>query len=226
MGNSMVDGYDNNDQGQGGRGSTIAGGITSISPEAIQEYRIVTNTYSAQYGKAGGFVADTVLKTGANRYHGSLFEYNRVKALAANDFFSNRDGIQDSLVRNQFGFSFGGPIKKDKTFYFATAEWHKLRQGAPVTTTSFTEQFFILSTAAPSQTSWKDPGCVAAPVRARSQGRARLGRSSRNWPRQHFPGHTIRDKSVPRCRRGSVHRGNRLPRTRLRASISYHANDL
>ena len=60
-GQFMVDGYDNNDQGQGGRGSTVAGGITSISPEAIQEYRIITNTYSAQYGKAGGFVADTVL---------------------------------------------------------------------------------------------------------------------------------------------------------------------
>ena len=142
MGNFMVDGYDNNDQGQGGRGSTIAGGITSISPEAIQEYRIVTNTYAAQYGKAGGFVADTVLKSGGNKYHGSLFEYNRVQALAANDFFSNRDGIKDSLVRNQFGGSFGGPIRKDKTFFFATTEWHKLRQGAPLTTTSFTEQFF------------------------------------------------------------------------------------
>jgi hypothetical protein len=142
MGNFMVDGYDNNDQGQGGRGSTVAGGVTSISPEAIQEYRIITNTYSAQYGKAGGFVADTVLKSGANKYHGSAFEYNRVQALAANDFFSNREGINDSLVRNQFGFSIGGPIFKDKTFYFVTAEWHKLRQGTPVTATSLTRQFF------------------------------------------------------------------------------------
>ncbi|HWC77949.1 MAG TPA: TonB-dependent receptor [Blastocatellia bacterium] len=142
MGNFMVDGYDNNDQGQGGRGSTVAGGVTSISPEAIHEYRIITNTYSAQYGKAGGFVADTVLKSGANQYHGSLFEYNRVQALAANDFFSNREGIEDSLVRNQFGGSFGGPIFKDKTFYFVTAEWHKLRQGSPVTATSLTREFF------------------------------------------------------------------------------------
>jgi len=142
MGNFMVDGYDNNDQGQGGRGSTVAGGITSISPEAIQEYRIITNTYSAQYGKAGGFVADTVLKSGGNKFHGSLFEYNRVQALAANDFFSNRDGVKDSLVRNQYGGSFGGPIRKDRTFFFVTAEWHKLRQGSPQTTTSFTQQFF------------------------------------------------------------------------------------
>jgi len=175
MGNFMVDGYDNNDQGQGGRGSTIAGGITSISPEAIQEYRIVTNTYSAQYGKAGGFVADTVLKTGANRYHGSLFEYNRVQALAANDFFSNRDGIEDSLVRNQFGFSFGGPIKKDKTFYFATAEWHKLRQGAPVTTTSFTQQFFNFVNSGAFANFMEGPGlcggaCPGAFSRSRTVG--------------------------------------------------------
>jgi hypothetical protein len=142
MGNFMVDGYDNNDQGQGGRGSTVAGGVTSISPEAIQEYRIVTNSFSAQYGKAGGFVADTVLKSGTNKFHGSAFEYNRVQALAANDFFSNREGINDSLVRNQFGFSVGGPIYKDKTFFFVTTEWHRLRQGSPATTTSFTKQFF------------------------------------------------------------------------------------
>jgi hypothetical protein len=140
-GNFMVDGYDNNDQGQGGRGSTVAGGITSISPEAIQEYRIVTNNYSAQYGKASGFVADTVLKSGTNEWHGSLFEYNRVQALAANDFFSNRAGVEDSLVRNQFGGSFGGPIVKDKTFAFGSLEFHRLRQGTPVTGRGTTQQF-------------------------------------------------------------------------------------
>ena len=141
MGNFLVEGYDNNDQGQGGRGSTVAGGVTSISPEAIQEYRVITNNYSAQYGKAGGFVTDTVLKSGTNQWHGSLFEYNRVQALAANDFFSNREGINDSLVRNQFGGSLGGPIKKDKTFIFGTAEFNRLRQGFPLTATSTTSQF-------------------------------------------------------------------------------------
>ncbi len=140
-GNFLVDGYDNNDQGQGGRGATVSGGITSISPEAIQEFRIITNNYSAQYGKAGGFVADTVLKSGTNDFHGSLFEYNRVQALAANDFFSNRDGVKDALVRNQFGGSFGGPILKEKTFFFGSLEFHRLRQSSPVTTTSTTQQF-------------------------------------------------------------------------------------
>jgi len=141
MGNFLVEGYDNNDQGQGGRGSTVSGGVTSTSPEAIQEYRVITNGYAAQYGKAGGFVTDTVLKSGTNQFHGSLFEYNRIQKLAANDFFSNREGIDDSLVRNQFGGSFGGPIIKDKTFAFGSVEFHRLRQGSPLTATSTTQQF-------------------------------------------------------------------------------------
>jgi hypothetical protein len=140
-GNFMVEGLDNNDQGQGGRGSVVAGGITTISPEAIQEFRVITNNYSAQYGKAGGFVNDTVLRSGTNNFHGSLFAYNRVQALAANDFFSNSAGIEDSLVRNQFGGSFGGPIIKDRTFVFGSIEAQRLRQGSPLTATSFTQEF-------------------------------------------------------------------------------------
>src|SRR5205085_6351350 len=141
MGNFLVEGYDNNDQGQGGRGSTVSGVVTSISPEAIQEYRVISNNYEAQYGKAGGFVTDTVLKSGSNKWHGSAYEYNRVQALAANSFFSNREGIKDSLVRNQFGGSIGGPIKKDKTFFYGTVELHRLRQGSPVSTIGTTQQF-------------------------------------------------------------------------------------
>jgi len=141
MGNFLVEGYDNNDQGQGGRGALVSGGITSISPDAIQEYRVITSNYSAQYGKAGGFITDTVLRSGSNEIHGSLFAYNRIQALAANDFFSNKEGVEDSLVRNQFGGSFGGPIIKDKTFGFGTVEFHRLRQGAPLTAVSTTQQF-------------------------------------------------------------------------------------
>ncbi|HEX8071189.1 MAG TPA: carboxypeptidase regulatory-like domain-containing protein [Pyrinomonadaceae bacterium] len=140
-GNFLVEGFDNNDQGQGGRGALVSGGITSISPEAIEEYRVITNNYSAQYGKGGGFVTDTVLRSGSNELHGSLFEYNRVQKLAANDFFSNREGVRDSLVRNQFGGSIGGPIRKDKTFAFGTVEIQRLRQGAPLTATTTTQQF-------------------------------------------------------------------------------------
>ena len=88
-GSYLVDGTDNNEQGQAGRGQISfydkGGAATSISPDAIQEYRVITNSYSAEYGKGGGFITDTVLKSGTNSWHGSAFEYNRIQALTAND---------------------------------------------------------------------------------------------------------------------------------------------
>jgi hypothetical protein len=145
-GNYMVEGFDNNDQGQGGGASAGIGGapggaLTTISPDAIEEYRVISGTPPAEYGKAGGFVTDTVLKGGTNTWHGSLFEYNRIQALAANSWFSNNAGIQDSLVRNQFGGSIGGPIIKDKTFFYFTAEAHRLRTASPVTNTTISQDF-------------------------------------------------------------------------------------
>ena len=87
-------------------------------------------------------MTDTVLKGGTNQFHGSLFEYNRIQALTANDWFSNNAGVRDHLVRNQFGGSIGGPIIKDKTFFFGTFEVHRLRESAPVSGTSLTQQFY------------------------------------------------------------------------------------
>ena len=146
-GNYMVEGVDNNEQGQGGvslcgTACGQGGSNTSISPDAIQEYRVITHDFAAEYGKAGGFVTDTVLKSGTNQWHGSAFEYNRIQALTANDWFSNNIGARDHLVRNQFGGSIGGPIIKDKTFVFGTVEFHRLRVSSPVTATSITQQFY------------------------------------------------------------------------------------
>ena len=72
-GNFLVEGMDNNDQGQGGRGFTFGapGAVASISPDAIEEYRVITHNPTAEYGRAGGFATDTVLKSGTNRFHGS-----------------------------------------------------------------------------------------------------------------------------------------------------------
>ena len=134
-GNFMVEGFSNNDQGLGGA-STVSGpggALTTISPDAIQEYRVIDGTPPAEYGQAGGFVTDTVLKSGTNAWHGSLFEYNRIQALAANSWFSNAAGQQDHLIRNQFGGSVGGPIIKDKTFFYFTTEFHRLRTSSPLT---------------------------------------------------------------------------------------------
>jgi hypothetical protein len=143
-GNYLVEGFDNNDQGLGGGGSigaSTGGANTTISPDAIQEYRVISHDFPAEYGYAGGFVTDTVLKSGTNQWHGSLFEYNRVQALAANSFFSNRAGIKDSLVRNQFGGSVGGPIVKDKTFFYFTTEFRRDRSHNPLTGNELTPDF-------------------------------------------------------------------------------------
>lgn len=146
-GNYMVEGVDNNEQGQGGVaicGTACGGGgsNTSISPDAIEEYRVITHDFSAEYGKVGGFVTDTVLKSGTNKWHGSLFEYNRIQALTAQDWFSNAGGVTDHLVRNQFGGSVGGPIIKDKTFFYASFEEHRLRVSTPSVGSSLTQQFY------------------------------------------------------------------------------------
>jgi hypothetical protein len=142
-GNFLVEGMDNNDQGQGGSGVTYGtgGAVTTISPDAIDEYRVITHNPSAEYGRAGGFSTDTALKSGTNKFHGALFEYNRIQALDANSWFSNYAGQQDHKVRNQFGGAVGGPIWKDKTFFFATVEFHRFRNSAPLTGTSTTQAF-------------------------------------------------------------------------------------
>jgi outer membrane receptor protein involved in Fe transport len=163
-GNYLVEGFDNNDQGLGGGGSIGAntgGANTTISPDAIEEYRVISHNFSAEYGRAGGFVTDTVLKSGTNQWHGSLFEYNRIQALAANSFFSNQAGIKDALVRNQFGGSFGGPIIKDKTFFYFTTEFHRLRTAAPLSGTVLTQDFVDFVNTGAFQTFMEsDPGGV------------------------------------------------------------------
>src|SRR6266852_4985916 len=152
-GNFMVEGVDKNEQGQGGvaicgTACGQGGANTSISPDAIEEYRVITHDFNAEYGKAGGFVTDTVLKSGTNQWHGSLFEYNRIQKLTAGDWFTNSAApingvrIKDHLVRNQFGGSIGGPIVKDKTFFYLTAEAQRYRTSAPTTGTAMTQQFY------------------------------------------------------------------------------------
>src|SRR5215475_1588484 len=163
-GNYLIEGADNNEQGQGGVSLQGPGGAnTSISPDAIQEYRVLTHDFSAEYGKAGGFVTDTVLKSGTNNWHGSAFEYNRLQAYTANDWFSTNAGITDHLVRNQFGGSLGGPIVKEKTFFYGTGELHRLRQSTPVTATGTTQEFLdFVNSGAFENFAENDPNGVCA----------------------------------------------------------------
>ncbi len=104
--------------------------------DATQEFRIQTNSFSAEFGRTAGAIVNFSIKSGTNQIHGSGYEFLRNKSLDANDFFQNRSGkAKAALSENQFGGSMGGPIKHDKTFFFANEEEYRLRSGSPSLTT-------------------------------------------------------------------------------------------
>jgi outer membrane receptor protein involved in Fe transport len=97
-----------------------SGGLqTPLSVDATEEFRIIVRNPSAEYGRTGGGIINLISKSGTNEFHGSVYEFHRNENINANDFFSNRAGRpKNPLVFNQYGATVGGPIKKDKTFFF------------------------------------------------------------------------------------------------------------
>jgi hypothetical protein len=89
--------------------------FTNFNLDAIAEFKILQNNYSAQYGQGGGTITQIVSKTGTNQFHGSAFEFLRNNAIDARNFFATS---VPPFKRNEFGTTFGGPIKKDRTFFF------------------------------------------------------------------------------------------------------------
>ncbi|HXX45448.1 MAG TPA: carboxypeptidase regulatory-like domain-containing protein [Candidatus Acidoferrales bacterium] len=114
----MLDNTDIRDWLDHGAGVSIMG--TSLGMEAIQEFSVLTNTYSAEFGGTGAAV-NAVTKSGTNSLHGSLYEYVRNSALDSMNYF-DVPGHKPSFSRNQFGGSLGGPIKTDKAFFFVNYE--------------------------------------------------------------------------------------------------------
>ena len=115
MDNTNVQNYWNRGSGSGQLGTTL--GV-----EAIAEYQVLTNTYSAQFG-GNGVAINAITKSGTNQWHGSLFEYYRNDRLDASNYFDTLLGRPDpTLDKNQFGGSFGGPLVRNKAFYFVTYE--------------------------------------------------------------------------------------------------------
>jgi hypothetical protein len=122
-----LDGVSVNDYSGGGPASVL--GI-SLGVDAIQEFSVVTGNAPADYGKTSGGVIDAVTRAGTNQIHGSLYEFPRNSALDARNFF---DGASvPPFKRNQFGGSLGGPIRRQKTFFFF--DYEGIRQGLGVTT--------------------------------------------------------------------------------------------
>jgi hypothetical protein len=115
--NFMVDGVDNNDSEVPG----IPGGLSTPNIDATQEFRVLTGNFNAEYGRNTGAIVNVVTKSGSNELHGNAYIYYRSDRFAARDFF-DKSGAPDPLQRRQFGGSIGGPIKRDKVFFFFNYE--------------------------------------------------------------------------------------------------------
>jgi outer membrane receptor protein involved in Fe transport len=100
--------------------------------DSIQEFSVLTNNFSAEFGRASGGVVNVATKSGSNVFHGSAYEFNRVSADSSNTFYNNANGIAKGIfTRNNFGFSVGGPVKKNKLFFFSNTEWVRVRSASP-----------------------------------------------------------------------------------------------
>src|SRR5262245_19188365 len=102
--------------------------------ESINEIRVLTSNYSAEYGSAAGAITVVQTKSGTNQFHGAAYEFLRNDKLDANTFFNNRLGAKKpAFRRNEFGGTFGGPIRHDKTFFFMDYQGIRLRQPLSIT---------------------------------------------------------------------------------------------
>ena len=138
--NYLLDGVDNN--------SNLvdfingAGYVYRPSVDSLQEFKVQTSSYSAEFGRAGGAILNASVKSGSNKFHGDVYEFFRNAALNANNFFANYQGLpKGKLIRNQFGATFGGPMPllnhgKRKTFFFMDYEGFTARQAVISTLTA------------------------------------------------------------------------------------------
>jgi outer membrane receptor protein involved in Fe transport len=102
------------------------------NPDTVAEFRLLTSNYTAEYGRNGGGIISVVTKSGTNQLHGSVFEFFRNRALDANDYFNIQNGVPRlDLKRNQFGATLGGPIVKDKFFFFVAYQGQRQVQAVP-----------------------------------------------------------------------------------------------
>jgi len=115
--NTIMDGSEN-------REMILGETVYSPAPEMVEEVRVATSNYAAEFGRVGGAVVNVVTRGGTNVFHGSAWEFNRVSALAARNFF-NVSGAKPSLVKNDFGATLNGPIAKNKTFFLGA--YHGVR---------------------------------------------------------------------------------------------------
>lgn len=136
--NFQMDGVDIDDrQGSG----SFSGGVAIPNPDTIEEFKVQTSQYDASYGRNAGANVNVVTKTGSNQFHGSIWEFLRNEALNANNYFLKQDGQPRAELRqNQPGMTFGGPVKRDKVFFFTSYQSTRQINGVdPQCSTSLNE---------------------------------------------------------------------------------------
>jgi hypothetical protein len=134
--NVTLDGVDNNDQLLG----LAFTGALRATLDSVEEFRVTTTNAGADQGRSSGAQVQLLTKSGSNQLHGTAYEYNRPTNLVANDYFNKHSELQNGepntpprLLRNTFGGTFGGPIKKDRLFYFLAYEGQRTRESQQVT---------------------------------------------------------------------------------------------
>jgi outer membrane receptor protein involved in Fe transport len=126
--NILLDGADNNDQFGAGIGQ-------DVPLDSVQEFSVLTSNFSAEFGRASAGIVNVATKSGTNEFHGTVYEFNRLSRLASKDFdlnaqyppsgsAENKKGV---FARNQFGYTVGGPVVKDKLLFFNSIEWLRVR---------------------------------------------------------------------------------------------------
>ncbi|HBY64136.1 MAG TPA: TonB-dependent receptor, partial [Solibacterales bacterium] len=119
--NALLDGAANNDEFTASVGQ-------QVPLDSIQEFSILTNNFTAEFGRAAAGVVNVATRSGSNDLHGTAYWFNRLSRLSSNDFDNNANGITRPIfTRNQPGYSVGGPVKKDKLFFFQSTEWIRTR---------------------------------------------------------------------------------------------------
>jgi hypothetical protein len=125
--NFLMDGLDNNAYGTSNQ--SYSSQVVQASPDAIAEFKVITSNYSAEYGRVGGAVVNAVMRSGTNAFHGTAYEFLRNTDLNAKGFlFSPAVFVKPTLQRNQFGATIGGPIIKNKLFFFGDYEGYRQLQ--------------------------------------------------------------------------------------------------
>lgn len=124
----QLDGVDNTSYSNSFRGMNTQ--VVQPSIEALQEFKIQTNAYAAEFGRSSGALVNAIIRSGSNDLHGTLYEFHRNDNLDASNFFANRSGLDKPFrLRNQFGAAVGGRIIRDKTFFFGDYEGLRDRAG-------------------------------------------------------------------------------------------------